>query len=69
MILLLDKKNHLKEIEHNIAPPMKIAITIPVVGASGVCVYVAASHFAQEMSEHEILKNVKKVAEKLAIIN
>jgi len=38
-------KAHIEEIEHNIAPPMGAAITIPVSGVRNVVVFVAASGF------------------------
>jgi hypothetical protein len=38
-------KSHLNQFE-NIAPPMRDALTIPVKGKEGVCIYVCATPFA-----------------------
>lgn len=41
-------RSHLDDLERQIAPPMKMAITLPLVGQHGISIYVAAGTFSLE---------------------
>jgi hypothetical protein len=60
-------KNHLDQFE-NIQPPMRAALTLPVVGKKGITVYVCASPFARAERGHTgVHKDVLAVAEALML--
>jgi hypothetical protein len=58
-------KSHIDQVEHNISPPMALAITLPVDDVnSGICVYVVASPFSERVAT---AKQLKDVAERLML--
>lgn len=64
--LQLDK-DQIDRVEEDIAPPMQLAITIPVVGISaGVVVYVAATPFCETPPE-QLRQAVVEVASRLVL--
>lgn len=56
-------KNHIDDVEHDIRPPMRAAITIPVQGMQGVVVYVAGSPFVGDWDE----ETLGQIAESLTL--
>jgi len=49
----------LNEVEHDIAPPMRIAITIPLkYGEQNVVVYIGAGTFNRQLLQEEALKKI-----------
>jgi hypothetical protein len=60
-------KNHLDQFE-NIQPPMRAALSLPVLGKEGIIVYVCASPFARaERGSVRVHKDVLAVAEALKL--
>lgn len=65
-------KSHIDTLEHNIQPPMGIAITLPVegVGMEGFCVYVVASSFSQDLLNRkhiDVVRALKSIAANLTL--
>jgi hypothetical protein len=65
MTLTLDK-SHLDQFE-NIAPPMKDALTLPVLGTHGVLIYVCRSPFSAHMPQAAKRGDVLRVAQALTL--
>jgi hypothetical protein len=59
-------KSHLDQFE-NIAPPMKDALTLPVLGTHGVIIYVCRSPFSAHMPKAATRADVRAVALALQI--
>jgi len=60
-------KNHLDQVERNIAPPMALAITIPIVGREGIVIYVAQSSFSAHFGLPATPADLREVADKLEL--
>ncbi len=65
-------KSRIDTLEHNIRPPMGIAITLPVNGAGmeGFCVYVVASSLSEDLLNRkyiDVVRTLKSVAANLTL--